>query len=53
VAAAAPAGEVVEVPGAAHMTVQTHPDAVAAVLRAAVARGAVAEEGGCASGVSP
>ena len=53
VAAAAPAGEVVEVPGAAHMTVQTHPDAVAAVLRAAVSRGAVAEEGGCASGVSP
>ncbi|WP_170149185.1 alpha/beta fold hydrolase [Geodermatophilus normandii] len=53
VAAAARGGRVVEVPGAAHMTVQTHPDAVAAVLRAAVTRGAVAEEGGSASGVSP
>ncbi len=35
VAAAAPDGRVVELPGAAHMTVQTHPDAVAAVLRTA------------------
>lgn len=33
-AAAAPAGRLVEIPGAAHMTVQTHPDEVAAVLRA-------------------
>jgi pimeloyl-ACP methyl ester carboxylesterase len=33
VCAAAPRGRLVEVPGAAHMTVQTHPDAVAAVLR--------------------
>jgi pimeloyl-ACP methyl ester carboxylesterase len=32
---AAPAGRLVEIPGAAHMTVQTHPDAVAAVLREA------------------
>ncbi|NEM08668.1 alpha/beta fold hydrolase [Geodermatophilus normandii] len=53
VAAAAPVAEVVEVPGAAHMTVQTHPDAVAAVLRTAVETAAVAEEGGRASGVSP
>jgi pimeloyl-ACP methyl ester carboxylesterase len=53
VAAAAPVAEVVEVPGAAHMTVQTHPDAVAAVLRTAVGAAAVAEEGGRASGVSP
>ena len=30
--AAAPKGRLVEIPGAAHMTVQTHPDAVAAVL---------------------
>ncbi len=53
VAAAAPSGRVVELPGAAHMTVQTHPDAVAAVLRTAVAAAAVAEDGGRASGVSP
>jgi pimeloyl-ACP methyl ester carboxylesterase len=53
VAAAAPSGEMLEVPGAAHMTVQTHPDAVAAVLRAAVDEVVVAEEGGRASGVSP
>ncbi len=33
VAAAAPHGRLVELPGAAHMTVQTHPDDVAAVLR--------------------
>ncbi len=33
VAAAAPKGRLVEVPGAAHMSVQTHPDAVAALLR--------------------
>ncbi len=31
--AAARAGRLVEIPGAAHMTVQTHPDEVAAVLR--------------------
>jgi pimeloyl-ACP methyl ester carboxylesterase len=31
--AAAPAAELVEVPGAAHMTVLTHPEAVADVLR--------------------
>jgi pimeloyl-ACP methyl ester carboxylesterase len=33
--AAAPRGRLVELPGAAHMTVQTHPDDVAAVLRTA------------------
>jgi pimeloyl-ACP methyl ester carboxylesterase len=33
VASAAPAGRLVEIPGAAHMTVQTHPDEVAAILR--------------------
>jgi pimeloyl-ACP methyl ester carboxylesterase len=32
-AAAAPAGRLVEIPGAAHMTVQTHPEEVAAILR--------------------
>jgi pimeloyl-ACP methyl ester carboxylesterase len=32
VAAAAPKGRTVEIDGAAHMTVQTHPDAVAALL---------------------
>ncbi len=32
-AAVAPHGRLVEIPGAAHMTPQTHPDAVAAVLR--------------------
>jgi pimeloyl-ACP methyl ester carboxylesterase len=32
--AAAPAAELVELPGAAHMTVQTHPAEVAAVVRA-------------------
>jgi pimeloyl-ACP methyl ester carboxylesterase len=32
VCAAAPAGRLVELPGAAHMTVHTHPDAVAALL---------------------
>jgi pimeloyl-ACP methyl ester carboxylesterase len=31
--AVAPAGRLVEIPGAAHMTPQTHPDEVAAVLR--------------------
>jgi pimeloyl-ACP methyl ester carboxylesterase len=31
--AAAPAGELVELPGAAHMTVQTHPAEVAAAVR--------------------
>jgi pimeloyl-ACP methyl ester carboxylesterase len=34
--AAAPGGRLVEIPGAAHMTVQTHPDAIAAILTAAV-----------------
>ena len=38
VAAAAPAGDLVEIPGAAHMTVQTHPKEVAAVLRDVLAR---------------
>jgi pimeloyl-ACP methyl ester carboxylesterase len=33
VCAAAARGRLVEVPGAAHMTVQTHPEAVAALLR--------------------
>ncbi|HYH25129.1 MAG TPA: alpha/beta hydrolase [Blastococcus sp.] len=33
VAAAAPCGRLVELPGAAHMTVQTHPTAIADVLR--------------------
>jgi pimeloyl-ACP methyl ester carboxylesterase len=32
-AAAAPEGRLVEIPGAGHMTVQTHPDEVAAILR--------------------
>ncbi len=32
-AAAAPTGRLVEIPGAAHMTVQTHPDEVADILR--------------------
>ncbi len=36
-AAAAPAGRLVEIPGAVHMTVQTHPDEVAAILREFVA----------------
>jgi pimeloyl-ACP methyl ester carboxylesterase len=31
-AAAAPAGRLVEIPGAVHMTVETHPDQVAAIL---------------------
>ncbi len=53
VAAAAPSGRLVEVPGAAHMTVQTHPDDVAAVLRAAV-RDATGSRGEReAGGVSP
>ena len=34
-ASAAPRGRLVELPGAAHMTVHTHPDDVAAVVRAA------------------
>jgi pimeloyl-ACP methyl ester carboxylesterase len=34
-AAAAPQGRLVELPGAAHMTPQSHPDEVASVLRAA------------------
>nr|WP_255411610.1 alpha/beta hydrolase [Blastococcus sp. TBT05-19] len=33
VAAAAPRGQLVELPGAAHMTVQTHPEAVADLVR--------------------
>ncbi|WP_158548671.1 alpha/beta fold hydrolase [Blastococcus sp. TF02A-26] len=53
VAAAAPHGRLVELPGAVHMTVQTHPRAVADVLRAAQA-GAVGEHGrNGGSGVSP
>jgi pimeloyl-ACP methyl ester carboxylesterase len=32
-AAAAPRGRLVELPGAAHMTVQTHPDDIATILR--------------------
>ena len=52
VAAAAPRGSLVEVPGAAHMTPQTHPEAVAAVLREALTRGTAAG-GGRAGGVSP
>jgi pimeloyl-ACP methyl ester carboxylesterase len=32
-AAASPLGRLVEIPGAAHMTVQTHPDRVAAIVR--------------------
>jgi pimeloyl-ACP methyl ester carboxylesterase len=35
-AGAAPTGTLVELPGAAHMTVQTHPDDVAAILRDAL-----------------
>jgi pimeloyl-ACP methyl ester carboxylesterase len=34
-AAAAPSGRLVEIPGAAHMTVQSHPDRVAAIIREA------------------
>ncbi len=50
VAAAAPSGRLVELPGAAHVTVQTHPHDVVAVLRAAVEEvtrpgGAVSPEG--------
>ena len=37
-AAAAPRGRLVELPGAAHMTVQTHPERVAAILREAADR---------------
>jgi pimeloyl-ACP methyl ester carboxylesterase len=33
--AAAPRGRLVELPGAAHMTVQTHPEAVAGIVRSA------------------
>jgi pimeloyl-ACP methyl ester carboxylesterase len=40
VAAAAPQGRLVEIPGAAHMTVHTHPDAVAGIVRAAIGGGA-------------
>jgi pimeloyl-ACP methyl ester carboxylesterase len=36
-AGAAPCGRLVELPGAAHMTVQTHPDDVAAILREVMA----------------
>ena len=53
VAAAAPCGRVVEVPGAAHLSVQTHPDDVAAVLRSAVRAAAAAEGRRGAGGVSP
>ncbi|MGY1772111.1 alpha/beta fold hydrolase [Blastococcus sp. SYSU D00813] len=44
VAAAAPRGRYEELPGAAHMTVQTHPDAVAGLLRA-VSAGVPAADG--------
>jgi pimeloyl-ACP methyl ester carboxylesterase len=37
-AGAAPAGRLVELPGAAHMTPQTHPDEVAAIIRSAARR---------------
>jgi pimeloyl-ACP methyl ester carboxylesterase len=37
-AAAAPRGRLVELPGAAHLTVQTHPDEVAALLREVAGR---------------
>jgi pimeloyl-ACP methyl ester carboxylesterase len=53
VAAAAPLGRVVEVPGAAHMTVQTHPDDVAAVLRDALTAAAGPNGGNRSRGVSP
>ncbi len=53
VAAAAPPGRVPEVPGAAHVTVQTHPGDVAAVLRAAVTDAAAPGGGERARGVSP
>lgn len=53
VAAAAPSGRLVELPGAAHMTVQTHPDEVAAVLLAALAAAAARGDGSAAGGVSP
>ncbi len=53
VAAAAPRGRVVEVPGAAHMTVQTHPDHVAAVLRSAVRAAAAPGPRQGTGGVSP
>ncbi len=36
-AAAAPAGRLVELPGAAHLTPMTHPDRVAAIVREAAA----------------
>jgi pimeloyl-ACP methyl ester carboxylesterase len=52
VAAAAPSGRVVEVPGAAHMSVQTHPDDVAAVLRAAVRDASAPSSENRAGGVS-
>ncbi len=52
-AAAAPRGRLVELPGAVHMTVQTHPDAVADLLRAARDEvvSQVGRDGG--AGVSP
>ncbi|MEX5720664.1 alpha/beta fold hydrolase [Geodermatophilus maliterrae] len=53
VAAAAPRGRVVELPGAAHMTVQTHPDDVAAVLRTALAEVSGPSGGNRADVVSP
>ena len=36
-AAACPLGRLIEIPGAAHMTVQTHPDRVAAIIQAVAA----------------
>jgi pimeloyl-ACP methyl ester carboxylesterase len=53
VAAAAPSGRLVEVPGAAHLTVQTHPREVATVLRAALADAAAPGAGDRVDGVSP
>jgi hypothetical protein len=52
-AVAVRAGRVPEVPGAAHVTVQTHPGDVAAVLRAAVTDAAAPGGGERARGVSP
>ncbi len=53
VAAAAPRGELVELPGGVHMTVQTHPDAVAALLRTAQVEAHRAGGGDGTAGVSP
>jgi pimeloyl-ACP methyl ester carboxylesterase len=51
VAAAAPDGRLVELPGAAHLTPMTHPEQVAALVRAAVAEaGSPAARPGSAAG---